>query len=134
MNDKPETPQTYKDLAKEWISRLETCVRRRAFTHAHKLFHKKMVWFGLESNVTGTLDQAIQDEFKEVWPFQVAFTVDLAKAAILPGDMITVCAPWSAQSTLTGAPIRQGRVTLCLAIFEGRKVLCVHGHMSRNSK
>lgn len=120
-------------LTKEWIKRFELCVRRRAYDSLFKLFHENLVLFGLETNICATLQQAIDREFKEIWPRQLAFTVDLSRLRVVPdAQSVLAVAPWTAQSVIKGAPPKNGRMTIVLGIFDGGKMLALHLHSSIN--
>ena len=129
--EKPEP--TLKDLAKVWISRFESCVRSRKYGFLSKLFHEHVVVMGLESNICGNLDAAIDKEFKQVWPHQLVFTLDVAKTHIIPdAQSLMIIAPWSAKSVIVGSQPKQGRITILLGIFEAGKLLALHLHISTN--
>lgn len=125
--------KSMQDLAKQWISRFEACARGRKYDNLTKLFHEKVVWFGLECNVCATLTQAIERECKQVWPGQVAFSVDLSRAVIIPdAQSVMIIAPWIARGLIAGSQAKEGRATFHLGIFEGGKLLGVHCHFSIN--
>lgn len=132
-----ETPESkgpsLNDLAKQWISRFESCARSRKYDNLTKLFHEKVVWCGLESNICATLTQAIERECKEVWPGQLAFSIDLARAVILSdAQSVVMIAPWVSRGLIAGSAAKEGRVTFVLGIFENGKLLGLHAHFSLN--
>lgn len=140
MNDKEQEeqqpapdPKKLYGLVKEWVNRFEKTVRQKSYAMAPMLFHPALVWFGLESNICGTLTQAIEKEFKNSWPQMLSFTVDFKHSKIIPeGGTVLVIAPWMAASRIVGAPQKHGRLTLVFGIFPAGKILCVHGHQSIN--
>lgn len=124
---------TARDIAHAWLSLYEHCVRGRNYDQAKHLFHERLVWFGLESTVTATIEQTIEREFKQLWPNQLAFTMDMGRAAIIPcTEAILVALPWTCRGIIAGSPPKQGRLTVLIGVFEDRKTLALHGHMSIN--
>jgi len=129
----PPEPQKVFGLVKEWVNRFEKIVRRKSYTLAPMLFHPALVWFGIESNICGCLEQSVEEEFKQFWAGTLGFTIDWKSAKVVPeGGTIMVVAPWYAASKIVGAPQKRGRITLILGIFPAGKLLCLHGHMSIN--
>lgn len=125
----------YVGMAKAWVQNFEKVVRQRIYdrTRLRHLFHDKLVWFGIESNITSNLDQTIEQEFKEQWPGQVGFTCDMSRAVVFPDQSaVFILIPWLAKSKIAGAPDKTGRATFIIAKFEEEKVLCLHGHISQN--
>lgn len=126
------TPDRYAEIARGWLQRFEKCVRKKQYATCRELFIPSVVFFGLEKNVTFSMDQLIEQEFKQVWPTQLAFTLDLKRCAVMPGDPVVIGCAWSAANVIAGAPQKHGRITITLALFERNRILCVHGHMSIN--
>lgn len=124
------SPERYQEIAREWLQRFEKCVRKRSYVTCRDLFFRSVVWFGLETNITSSLDQLVEDEFKKTWPGQLAFTLDMKRCAVMPGDPVTIGCAWSASNVIAGAPQKNGRITITLALFERNRILCVHGHQS----
>lgn len=125
-------PDLYAEIARDWLQRFEKCVRKKAYAACSDLFVPSVVFFGMETNVTSSLKQLVEQEFKVVWPGQLAFTLDLKRCAVMPGDPVTIGCAWSAANVIHGAPQKHGRITLSLALFEKNRILCVHGHQSLN--
>ena len=125
----------YTAIAKRWLHDFEKAVRFKVFKleQLRHLFHRKLVWFGLESNVCASLDQAIEEEFKQLWPTQIGFTCDLSRAFIFPDNAtVFILIPWTSRSKIAGAPPKNGRATFVIAQFDEDKILCLNGHMSLN--
>ncbi len=122
----------FAEIARGWLQRFEKCVRKKNYEACKDLLVPSVVWFGLETNVTSSLDQLVDQEFKAVWPGQLAFTLDLQRCAVMPGDPVTIGCAWSAANVIHGAPQKQGRITITLALFERNRILCTHGHQSVN--
>jgi len=125
----------YIALAKRWIQDFEKIVRRREFDfdQLRQMFHTKLVWFGLESNICASLQQTIEEEFKELWPKQIGFTCDMSRAVVFPDrSAVFILVPWISKSKIAGAPAKTGRATFAIAMFDENKLLCLHGHMSQN--
>jgi hypothetical protein len=122
------------EIAKQWLSHFEKLARRRKYELLPSLMHEKVVWMGLESNICATLTQTIEREFKELWPKQIAFTFDLARAALFPDSAsIVILLPWTASGIIAGSRQKSGRAMITLGIFDNnKKVLCVNGHFSLN--
>ena len=129
----PPTPEKVYELVKQWISRFERAVRMKSYTLCPMLFHPNVVWMGIDSNITSGLEQTMDQEFRSLWPGTLSFTVDFARAKIVPeGGTLIVIAPWMYASLIKGAPQKHGRLTVILGVFPGGKILCLHGHQSLN--
>lgn len=137
MSDEPqelEVPQRNEE-AKLWMKKFENAVRRKQFDieQLRALFHEKVVWFGLETNICADLKQTIEQEFKELWPTQLGFTCDFNRAVVFSdATSISIFVPWVSGSKIAGAPTKSGRATIVLGIFDGKNVRCINGHFSIN--
>lgn len=122
------------ELAKKWLSRFETCIRRRMYEPAKAMCHERLVWFGIESNITFGWKQTEEKEWKETWPKQLAFTFDLGKAQIIVHQGIIFCLlPWKCRGLIHGSAEKSGRASIVLGVFdEDHKLLCMHVHLSIN--
>lgn len=131
----PPANADYTAVAKQWLHNFEKVVRFKVFDFdkLRTMFHTKLVWFGLESNVCASLKQAIEEEFKPLWPSQIGFTCDLSRAFVFPDNAtIFILIPWTCSSKIKGAPRKYGRATFVIAKFDEDKILCLNGHMSFN--
>ena len=131
----PTTPPSHLEIARQWLSRYEGCVRHRDYTSAKTLFHERTICFGIDTDLTVDVDDMTANEWKQVWPGQVAFSFDFSKCQVVPGGgMMAIAIPWVCRSVRKGAPVKSGRASVVLVTFSNGKTKCVHLHMSKAAK
>lgn len=134
--DQPQQEHPLLALARKWMSKFEACVRKRNYEQAKALCHEFVVWCGTEANIALGWRQTELSEWSESWPGQLAFTMDMATAKMIPAEtFIVVIVAWYASGLIQGSPQRRGRATFILGLFdEDHKILCLHAHFSVNPK
>lgn len=125
-------PNPNHELLWTWLKLFQEYQRQRNFDAAEHLFHEKVIAFGLNENAIYGLKNLRADEWEVQWKNQVSFTLGLQEAKIVPHpSLLMVALPYSCRGLIVGSPLKNGRATIVLAVFDG-KLLCVHCHFSES--
>jgi ketosteroid isomerase-like protein len=117
---------------RDWLSRLQACVRAVDFEAGRTLCTPDLIAFGTVAEFVVGLDDVVAEQWRRVWPNIRDFTirVDQARGGIV-GDTGWVAAPWTSLGTRADGSTfpRPGRLTIIFGRHDGRW-LATHTHFS----
>lgn len=120
------------DVAREFLERMQSCVRDVDYERARALFAEDVVAFGTFAVVVTGRDRLEHEQWRNIWPTIRDFTFRLDSLHCLGNaDALCVVVPWDSLGTRADGTAfsRPGRATLLLEQRDGRWV-ATHSHFS----
>src|SRR4051794_19376186 len=120
------------EIAKNWLSEMQACVRAQDFARARGIFSPDVIAFGSRATLLAGLDALERDQWRHVWPAIRDFTFRTRELACgLSGDLVWISCPWMSrgQDSNGAWQPRPGRMTAVLKKIDSRW-LAVHTHHS----
>src|SRR5689334_4735527 len=102
------------EVARAWLTEMQSCVRAVDYEQARGLFRGDVVGFGTYSGVLDGLDHLVAGQWSNVWATIRDFTFRLDEVrAGLDGDLLWAACPWDSPGTRRdgGSLRRRGRAT-----------------------
>ena len=116
----------------DWLRKFARLVRERDIEHGKALFANEVVGFGTVASAVSGIEDLIDQQWQQVWPYTEGFEFDYDKLNTTTADGLAwAAAPWSSVGfDDDGKPFdRHGRATIVLKQVDGAW-LAIHTHFS----
>lgn len=117
---------------RDWLSRLQACVRAVDFESGRRLCTPELIAFGTVAHLVEGVDRVMEQQWRRVWPNIRDFTIRVdALRGEVSGDRAWVAAPWDSLGVRRDGTTfpRPGRLTIAFEQRDGRW-LATHTHFS----